>query len=205
MNGVGIARVMASTSKHPSLTVPAGTMIQCGTATELDTTVPGQIKCHVSQDVYSFDHKVRLIDKGATVVGEASGGIKSGQARVFALWTRLVNPDGVTINLNSLGTNALGSAGIPGQVDSHFWERFGPAILISIIPISATRVFSTRRTRPAMAERTSISTTRRKRRIRSHARRLPPRSISRRRCTTNRAITSPFLCGKTLISATSTS
>ncbi|SAL80203.1 type IV secretion system protein VirB10 [Caballeronia telluris] len=133
MNGVGIARVMASTFKHPSLTVPAGTMIQCGTATELDTTVPGQIKCHVSQDVYSFDHKVRLVDKGATVVGEASGGIKSGQARVFALWTRLVNPDGVTINLNSPGTNSLGSAGIPGQVDSHFWERFGPAILISII------------------------------------------------------------------------
>ncbi|WP_175983011.1 type IV secretion system protein VirB10 [Caballeronia zhejiangensis] len=133
MNGVGIGRVMASTFKHPSLTVPAGTMIQCGTATELDTTVPGQIKCHVSQDVYSFDHKVRLIDKGAAVVGEASGGIKSGQARVFALWTRLVNPDGATINLNSPGTNSLGSAGIPGQVDSHFWERFGPAILISII------------------------------------------------------------------------
>ena len=74
-----------------------------------------------------------MIDKGATVVGEASGGIKSGQARVFALWTRLVNPDGATINLNSPGTNSLGSAGIPGQIDSHFWERFGPAILISII------------------------------------------------------------------------
>ncbi|WP_159964941.1 type IV secretion system protein VirB10 [Caballeronia terrestris] len=133
MHGVGIGRVMASTFKQPSLTVPAGTMIQCGTATELDTTVPGQIKCHVSQDVYSFNHKVRLIDKGATVVGEASGGIKGGQARVFALWTRLVNSDGATISLNSPGTNSLGSAGIPGQVDSHFWERFGPAILISII------------------------------------------------------------------------
>ena len=116
MHGVGIGRVMASTFKQPSLTVPAGTMIQCGTATELDTTVPGQIKCHVSQDVYSFDHKVRLIDKGATVVGEASGGIKGGQARVFALWTRLVNSDGATISLNSPGTNSLGSAGIPGQV-----------------------------------------------------------------------------------------
>lgn len=133
MNGVGVGRVMASTFKHPSLTVPAGSMIQCGTATELDTTVPGQIKCHVSQDVYSFDHKVRLIDKGATVIGESSGGIKNGQARVFGLWTRLVNPDGATINLNSPGTNSLGSAGIPGQVDSHFWERFGPAILISVI------------------------------------------------------------------------
>lgn len=133
MNGVSVSRVMASTFQHPSLTVPAGTMIQCGTATELDTTVPGQIKCHVSQDVYSFNHKVRLIDKGATVIGEVSGGIKNGQARVFALWTRLVNPDGAVINLDSAGTNSLGSAGIPGQVDSHFWERFGPAIMISIL------------------------------------------------------------------------
>lgn len=133
MTGVGIGRVMAGTFQHPSLTVEAGRMIQCGTTQELDTTVPGMIGCTVSQDVYSFDGKVRLIDKGAHVVGEASGGIKSGQARVFALWTRLTNPDGVTVTLSSPGTNALGSAGIPGQVDSHFWARFGPAIAISII------------------------------------------------------------------------
>lgn len=133
MNGASTGRVMASTFKHPSLTIAAGSMIQCGTTTELDTTVPGMIKCMVSQDVYSFDGKVRLIDKGATVIGEASGGIKAGQARVFALWTRLTNPDGATITLNSPGTNALGSAGIPGQVDNHFWARFGPAIAISVI------------------------------------------------------------------------
>lgn len=51
---------------------------------------------------------------------------------MFVLWTRLRNPDNTIVNLDSPGTTALGSAGIPGQVDHHFWARFGPAMLISI-------------------------------------------------------------------------
>ncbi|MEX3605255.1 MAG: type IV secretion system protein VirB10 [Burkholderia sp.] len=124
--------VKASMLAHPSLTVPSGVMIPCGTKTELDTTVPGQVSCQVSRDVYSADGKVKLIDKGAHVDGEISTALKQGQNRVFVLWTRLRNPDNAIVNLDSPGTNALGSAGIPGQVDTHFWARFGPAMLISI-------------------------------------------------------------------------
>ena len=118
--------------KHASLTVPAATMIPCGNKTELDTTVPGMVSCQVSRDVYSANSKVRLIDKGAIVTGEISSGIKQGQARVFVLWTRLRNPDNVVVNIDSPGTNRLGSAGIPGQVDTHFWDRFAGAMFISV-------------------------------------------------------------------------
>ncbi|MFB4850809.1 TrbI/VirB10 family protein, partial [Enterobacter hormaechei subsp. steigerwaltii] len=76
---------------NPSLTVPKGKMIPCGTGTELDTTVPGQVSCRVSQDVYSADGLVRLIDKGSWVDGQITGGIKDGQARVFVLWERIRN------------------------------------------------------------------------------------------------------------------
>ncbi len=64
--------------------------------------------------------------------GEISSGIKQGQNRVFVLWTRVRNPDNTITNLDSPGTNALGSAGIPGQVDTHFWARFGGAMFISV-------------------------------------------------------------------------
>jgi type IV secretion system protein VirB10 len=129
------ARVSASKAtmlKNPSLTIPSGTMIACGTLTELDTTVPGMVSCRVSRDVYSADGRVRLIDKGAFVDGEVGGGIKAGQARVFVLWTRVRNPDNVIVNIDSPGTNRLGSAGVPGQVDTHFWTRFGGAMFVSV-------------------------------------------------------------------------
>jgi type IV secretion system protein VirB10 len=132
MTSVPTESAKASMLKHASLTVPSATMIPCGNKTELDTTVPGMVSCQVSRDVYSADSKVRLIDKGAIVTGEISSGIKQGQTRVFVLWTRLRNPDNVVVNIDSPGTNRLGSAGIPGQVDTHFWDRFAGAMFISV-------------------------------------------------------------------------
>ncbi|KAA0073147.1 TrbI/VirB10 family protein (plasmid) [Paraburkholderia sp. T12-10] len=124
--------VKATMLAHPSLTVPSGVMIPCGTKTELDTTQPGMVSCQVSSDVYSADGKVKLIDKGAHVDGEISSGIKMGQNRVFVLWTRVRNPDNSLVDIDSPGTNSLGSSGIPGQVDTHFWTRFGGAMFISV-------------------------------------------------------------------------
>ncbi|KVE33112.1 type IV secretion system protein VirB10 [Burkholderia sp. TSV86] len=124
--------VKASMLEHPSFTIPSGVMIPCGTKTELDTTQPGMVSCMVSRDVYSADGKVKLIDKGAHVDGEIANGIKQGQNRVFVLWTRMRNPDNVIANLDSPGTNSLGSSGIPGQVNTHFWARFGSAMMISL-------------------------------------------------------------------------
>ena len=123
----------AGVMQNRSMTIAKGTMIPCGMSTELDTTLPGMVSCRVTRDVYSVDGLVKLIDKGATVTGEQNGGIKNGQARVFVLWERAVNPDGTFINLDSSGTSSLGSSGIPGQVDTHFWDRFSGAVFISVL------------------------------------------------------------------------
>lgn len=143
LQGAKMEPSLAGILKNPSLTVPSGTMIACGTLVELDTTVPGHVSCRVARDVYSADGKVRLIDKGAFVDGEITGGLKHGQARVFVLWTRLRNPDNTYVHINSAGTSRLGSAGIPGSVDTHFWERFGGAILLSIITDSGKALIET--------------------------------------------------------------
>lgn len=132
MNSARYAASKATVMKNMNMTIAAGTMISCGTITELDTTVPGFVSCQVSKEVRSADGSVVLIDKGAKVTGEVSGGILMGQARAFVLWSRVRNRDGAVAYLDAPGTNRLGSAGIPGQVDTHFWDRFGGAMFISV-------------------------------------------------------------------------
>lgn len=126
-------RVFASKFIHPDLTVAKGTVIPCGTLSEINTNQPGFISCIVSSDVYSASGKVVLINKGAIVDGEIEGKLRRGQNRVFVVWSRLRNPDNVIVNIGSPGTGTLGAAGLDGQVDTHFGERFGNAMLISLM------------------------------------------------------------------------
>lgn len=111
----------------------AGTTIPCVQGAKIVTDYPGMTTCHVAKDVYSVDGKVLLIERGSEVVGEQRQALMQGQARIFVIWTRLTTPDGVVVQLDSPAADALGGAGIPAYVDTHFWTRFGGAIMVSMI------------------------------------------------------------------------
>ena len=110
-----------------------GAMIDCQLETRLVTTQPGMTSCYTTRNVYSANGRVVLIDRGSKVVGHYQGGIVQGQASIFVLWTRLETPKGVIINLDSPGTDSLGESGMRGIIDTHFWQRFGGAIMMSFI------------------------------------------------------------------------
>jgi type IV secretion system protein VirB10 len=110
-----------------------GSMIDCVLETRLITTQPGMTACYVTRDIYSANGRVVLLDRGSKVIGHYQGGITQGQARIFVLWSRIETPKGVIINLDSPGTGSLGEGGVGGYVDTHFWERFGGAILLSLV------------------------------------------------------------------------
>jgi type IV secretion system protein VirB10 len=115
------------------LLLPKGAFIDCTLETAIDSTLPGMTTCITATDTFSADGSTVLMERGTKLVGETRGEVQQGLARVFVVWSEARTPTGVVIPLASPGTDALGRAGLSGTVNRHFWERFGAAILISVI------------------------------------------------------------------------
>lgn len=113
--------------------IPQGTMIGGILETAIQSDLPGMVRAVISEDVYSFDGSHLLIPKGSKLVGRYRSGVMRGQSRVFVIWNRLIRNDGVSVNIGSYGTDALGRSGLDGEVDTHFFERFSSSVLLSMI------------------------------------------------------------------------
>ena len=101
--------------------------------TAINTDVPGFVRAVVSQDVKSYDGRRILVPRSSRLIGQYQSGLQAGQKRAYVIWTRLIRPDGVSVALASPGTAFDGSGGVPGKVDTHFFQRFGSALLLSVI------------------------------------------------------------------------
>jgi type IV secretion system protein VirB10 len=124
--------------------LPKGSFLDCTLETAIDSTLAGLTTCILATDVYGADGRVVLMERGTKLVGETRSEVRAGQARVAVLWGEARTPTGVFINLASPGTDALGRAGAPGAVDRHTGERFGAAVLFSLLN-AAVADFAARR------------------------------------------------------------
>lgn len=131
----GAERARAGRLLNPSQTIVQGAIIQAVLETALDSTRPGMARAIVSRDVRGFDGARVLVPRGSRLVGEYQSDLSPGQNRALVVWTRLIRPDGVTINLQSPAADELGRAGVRGKVNTHFFERFGGAILQSALDL----------------------------------------------------------------------
>lgn len=113
--------------------LPKGRTIDCGLSVKVVSSLAGLTTCIVTQNVYSANGRVLLIERGSEAVGEYRSGITQGQRRLFVLWNRIITPGGVVINLQSPGADALGATGLDGRVDNHWFERIGSAFLLSTV------------------------------------------------------------------------
>ena len=128
-----ISAVRAQMLPTQRLLLPKGAFIDCTLETAIDSTLPGMTTCVMATDTFGADGKVVLLERGTKLVGETRGQVAQGSARVFVLWDEARTPTGVVVPLASPGADELGRAGLPGTVDRHFWERFGAAMLVSVI------------------------------------------------------------------------
>jgi type IV secretion system protein VirB10 len=87
----------------------------------------------MASDAFGVDGQVVLLERGTKLVGETRGQVQQGSARVFVVWDEARTPAGVVVPLASPGTDEIGRSGLSGSVDRHFWERFGAALLVSVV------------------------------------------------------------------------
>ena len=128
-----IEGVRAARLPNRNLVVTQGTSIPCVLETAMSSDVAGFVSCVVLRDVMSDSGNVVLMEKGTQVVGEYRGNVRRGSKRLFVLWNRAKTPTGVIAALASPATDALGRVGFDGDIDTHFFERFGSALLLSIV------------------------------------------------------------------------
>jgi type IV secretion system protein VirB10 len=132
-DGGQASSVRSSAMADPANTIVQGTLIPAVLETAIHSELPGYARAVVSQDVRSFDGSKILVPRSSRLIGEYKGGTSAGQTRVYLMWTRLVRPDGVSIALASPAADAVGQAGVGGKVNDHFLQRFGSAILLSLV------------------------------------------------------------------------
>lgn len=123
----------AAALPHPDFLITKGTIVPCTLQTAISTDLPGFVKCVLPEAVRGTTGNVVLLDRGTTVVGEIQSGLSQGQRRAFVLWDRAETPSHAVVTLASPAADNLGRSGVPGQVNNHFWQRFGGAMLLTVV------------------------------------------------------------------------
>ncbi|ATV43320.1 VirB10/TraB/TrbI family type IV secretion system protein [Pectobacterium brasiliense] len=135
----GIAKVISvrRLGLDPNLYLPVDRYIPCSMMRRFVSDVGGRISCLIGEDVYSANHYVKLLPAGTVARGfYRTGALQHGRSRMFVIWTELRTPEPGSLQIPLIDTEAtgpLGEAGISGWVDTHFWERFGNALMLSTV------------------------------------------------------------------------
>ncbi|WP_248463901.1 VirB10/TraB/TrbI family type IV secretion system protein [Pectobacterium versatile] len=135
----GVAKVtnVRRLGLDPNLYLPVDRYIPCSMMRRFVSDVGGRISCLIGENVYSANHYVKLLPAGTVARGfYRTGALQHGRSRMFVIWTELRTPEPGSLQIPLIDTEAtgpLGEAGISGWTDTHFWERFGNALMLSTV------------------------------------------------------------------------
>ena len=101
----------------------------------INSDLPGEVRGIVRENVYdSSSGHYLLIPQGSRVVGRYNSRISFGQSGIQVIWTRLIYPDGSSIELGGLnGQDARGLSGFRDRVDNHYARLIGDVLMSSAL------------------------------------------------------------------------
>lgn len=119
--------------------VMAGNLIPASLVTGLNSDLPGQVIGQVTENVFdTVTGEYLLIPQGSRLMGRYDSVIAFGQSRALVVWTRLILPNGDSIQLDNLpGSDGQGFAGLQDKVDKHTWQFIKGAALSSLLSIGS--------------------------------------------------------------------
>jgi type IV secretion system protein VirB10 len=125
-------------SRQPEMTkyeIQAGWDIPATLEQGINSDLPGEVRGIVRENVYdSSSGHYLLIPQGSRVVGRYNSRISFGQSGIQVIWTRLIYPDGSSIELGGLnGQDARGLSGFRDRVDNHYARLIGDVLMSSAL------------------------------------------------------------------------
>ncbi|MEO8723262.1 MAG: TrbI/VirB10 family protein [Sphingobium sp.] len=133
---VNSGRVTAPAGRY---VVSAGFTIAAALITSLSSDLPGQVVAQVTEDVFdTVTGQTRLIPQGTRLIGTYDARVRHGQSRARVVWTRLIFPDGRSIELDRMvGTDAAGQSGLTDRVDNHTGKLLMAGLLSTLFGVGA--------------------------------------------------------------------
>jgi type IV secretory pathway VirB10-like protein len=119
----------------------ADKIIEATLTTEIKSELGSEkVKAQVVRDVYASHGNKILIPWGTVVIGKYVPLKKDGDTRLNIHWYRMITPNGINIVLDAEVADSTGSAGITGDVDDRFKEKYGSAMLLATIAAAGQMV-----------------------------------------------------------------
>ncbi|KXU32397.1 hypothetical protein A0J57_11640 [Sphingobium sp. 22B] len=119
--------------------VSAGSTIAAALITGLSSDLPGQVVAQVTEDVFdSVTGRTRLIPQGTRLIGSYDARVTYGQSRALVVWTRMIFPDGRSIDLDRMiGTDGAGQSGLADRVNNHAGKLLTAGLLSTLFGVGA--------------------------------------------------------------------
>ncbi|MEO1476340.1 MAG: TrbI/VirB10 family protein [Pseudomonadota bacterium] len=119
--------------------IMAGTVIPATLLTGFNSDLPGQTIAQITEPIYdTVTGNTLLIPQGSRIIGRYDSTISFGQSRALIIWTRIIMPDGSSIQIDNLpGTDERGFAGLRDRVDRHTGTVLAGIAMSTILGVGA--------------------------------------------------------------------
>lgn len=100
----------------------------------INSQIPGRFIAITERHIFGSDGRIPLLPKGTRIICWYDSLAKVGETRLPGGCTRAVLPNGASVMLSeSIPADQVGRTGLIGEVDNRTWERYGSAVIISVV------------------------------------------------------------------------